>query len=335
MRANTDLGAAASLLEGMVFMTLHEFDRGRRHIHELVGRLAPAVSVVVLARPFGHFDVEMIGARGSYSIPLAEAELARLADPTGPERAAMKSRIYAGLRQIGEVHPTTHRRGRALAALLTIEHVRDPAVHHSIGHAQECDGCLEAIVASQSTVEVDLTDGTAAHFHPGCFRAWQAAFGFYGDERPQEGADARSASEGRPDLAPVPAGHRPKRVLVVEDDGGVADLLTEILYIRGYEVHQAHDGAQALRLIEQHPYDAVITAVRLPTLDGIGLYRELQTRYPELGARVAFTTGRPEAIDRVRATGAPILPKPFTIAEVDRVVSQLTRSREDAGPGRC
>jgi hypothetical protein len=83
-------------------MTPFGFDRGRRQIHEIVERVAPSVSVMVLARPFGHYDVEILGPRGSCVIDLDEEQLARLAVPTVPAIIAMETRIGAVLAQIGE-----------------------------------------------------------------------------------------------------------------------------------------------------------------------------------------------------------------------------------------
>jgi CheY-like chemotaxis protein len=66
------------------------------------------------------------------------------------------------------------------------------------------------------------------------------------------------------------------RVLVVDDDPGMRDLLRHLLCHRGYEVEAAEDGVQALAHLEDESYDVVVTDYQMPHLDGLGLLREIQ-----------------------------------------------------------
>ena len=78
------------------------------------------------------------------------------------------------------------------------------------------------------------------------------------------------------------------RVLVVDDDPGVRYTLREILESEGLEVTEAADGREGLARFIEKPAPLVITDLRMPKLDGLGLLAELTTRAP--GTRVVLIT---------------------------------------------
>ncbi len=82
-----------------------------------------------------------------------------------------------------------------------------------------------------------------------------------------------------------------RRALVVDDEREIADLLAEILGTFGFRVDIVGDGVAALEQVAAHAYDVVLTDLKMPRLDGPGLYRELQRRHPALARRVVFITG--------------------------------------------
>ncbi|MGH8698706.1 MAG: response regulator transcription factor, partial [Burkholderiales bacterium] len=86
------------------------------------------------------------------------------------------------------------------------------------------------------------------------------------------------------------------RVLIVDDDQEVRDMLTEYLGSHGYEVTQA-DGGKAMRAeLERAVPDVVLLDVGLPGEDGLTLARYLRERY-ELG--IVMVTGAGEVVDRI------------------------------------
>jgi DNA-binding response OmpR family regulator len=104
---------------------------------------------------------------------------------------------------------------------------------------------------------------------------------------------------------------RPPRVLVVEDDGDIADVLQRSLRLEGYDVRIAGDGLAALD--EAHGFlpDLVILDLGLPRLDGIEVARELRR---EDDVPILMLTARDSTGDRVRGldSGADdYLVKPF------------------------
>lgn len=118
----------------------------------------------------------------------------------------------------------------------------------------------------------------------------------------------------------------PKRILVVDDELDVAGVLVDLLQTEGYELDTALNGAEALKKLEQRPFDVVLTDTKMPVLDGQGFFTELERRYPGLRRRVAFVTGdvlQPDKRAFLQRTGVPILEKPFELDRIRRVVRQL------------
>ena len=66
------------------------------------------------------------------------------------------------------------------------------------------------------------------------------------------------------------------KVLVVDDQDMIREVLVEILQLSGYETFQAGNGIEGLRLVEQHDPDLVITDVRMPGMDGFEFSRRVR-----------------------------------------------------------
>jgi CheY-like chemotaxis protein len=117
-----------------------------------------------------------------------------------------------------------------------------------------------------------------------------------------------------------------QRILVVDDEPRMAAALADILRMGGYEVDTATSGAEALDRLDRQPYAAVLTDVRMPHLDGPGLFREIERRHPTLRDRVVFITGdtaRAELREFLGESRVPIIEKPIRIDEVLQVVERL------------
>jgi two-component system response regulator GlrR len=95
-------------------------------------------------------------------------------------------------------------------------------------------------------------------------------------------------------------GKRRARILVVDDDPGLLRLLTIRLRAESYEVEAVENGAQALAAASRFRPDLVITDLRMDQLDGIGLLKELQNRWP--GLKVIILTAHGTIPDAVQAT---------------------------------
>jgi DNA-binding response OmpR family regulator len=107
-----------------------------------------------------------------------------------------------------------------------------------------------------------------------------------------------------------------ERILVVEDDSRLADMLSEYLGQAGFRITVAPRGAAALKLLSEAEYDAVVLDLMLPDMDGLDLCRRLRTTSD---TPVIMLTGRGDAIDRIVGLelGADdYLPKPFEPREL-------------------
>jgi len=119
-----------------------------------------------------------------------------------------------------------------------------------------------------------------------------------------------------------------RRLLVVDDEPGILAVLTEVLTSEGYNVETARDGADAMRQISGRRYDAIISDLRMPGMDGQQFYEALKKDNPQLANRVIFLTGDDVNTDTrtfLKLTGNRWLRKPFHVAEVQRIVGSVLR----------
>lgn len=126
------------------------------------------------------------------------------------------------------------------------------------------------------------------------------------------------------------------RLLIVEDEAGLAEVLAENLLEEGYRVEVAPDGRRGLESWRRGAPDLVILDVMLPHLDGFELCRRMRSAGDE--TPVLFLSARGEPDDRVTGLGVggdDYLPKPFHLPEFLLRVRNLLRRREwsdgDAG----
>lgn len=115
-------------------------------------------------------------------------------------------------------------------------------------------------------------------------------------------------------------------ILLVEDKPEIAAMLTDMLSIDGHHVDTAADGLRALEKLEEAAYDVVLSDVRMPGLDGPGLYEELQRLHPRLRQRVIFCTGESLSVDVQRMIDrvqAPVISKPFAVEDLRRALRRV------------
>jgi two-component system OmpR family response regulator len=106
-------------------------------------------------------------------------------------------------------------------------------------------------------------------------------------------------------------------VLLIEDDDGVARLVTRALQEDGYRVHRVPDGSAGLRAAETRPFDLIILDLMLPDIDGIVVLRKLMEQ--DRDQRVLVLSAVPEIATRVaclESGAADFVGKPFALAEL-------------------
>ena len=123
------------------------------------------------------------------------------------------------------------------------------------------------------------------------------------------------------------------RVLVVDDESGVGEMLSDILTVDGHEVETAESGVEALALLDRMSFDIVLSDIRMPNLDGPRFYEILRDKTPHLLDRIGFITGdtlSPTVATFLESCGCPYLEKPFTPAEVRDLVGRLATGNGSA-----
>lgn len=123
------------------------------------------------------------------------------------------------------------------------------------------------------------------------------------------------------------------RVLVVDDEPAIRELVQTVLRYEGFDVATAGDGRTALTELERFRPDLVVLDVMLPDLDGFGV----QQRLVERGHRtpVVFLTARDAVEDRVRGLtlgGDDYLTKPFSLDELVARIRAVLRRTQTSGP---
>jgi two-component system NtrC family sensor kinase len=118
-----------------------------------------------------------------------------------------------------------------------------------------------------------------------------------------------------------------KRVLVVDDQTPVRELVAAVLAADGHEVETARDGADALRLLDATTaYDLIVSDLKMPGLDGPSLYLELTRRWPDTRPHLLFISGfgeSPEYAGFLQGVRVPVLLKPFAVDDLSRAVQGL------------
>ncbi|EAW25798.1 Transcriptional regulatory protein CpxR [Alteromonadales bacterium TW-7] len=118
------------------------------------------------------------------------------------------------------------------------------------------------------------------------------------------------------------------KLLMIDDDTGLCELLSEYLSSQGFEIQSVHDGEQGLKLAQANDYALILLDVMLPTIDGFEVLKQLrQTKLTP----VIMLTAKGEDFDRIFGLelGADdYIPKPFNHRELLARVKAITRRIE-------
>lgn len=120
----------------------------------------------------------------------------------------------------------------------------------------------------------------------------------------------------------------PHRVLVVEDEQNIRDLVCLHLGLEGYECVPVGDGREAMTVASEKAFDLIILDVMLPGMDGITITRAIRRNGPNRDAPILMLTARREEGDKVMGldNGADdYLTKPFGVRELMARAAALTR----------
>jgi two-component system NtrC family sensor kinase len=137
-----------------------------------------------------------------------------------------------------------------------------------------------------------------------------------------------AAVAAEPAVAAQPVAHIParRRLLVIDDEREVADLVAEIAAAAGFHCTIAVSGHEAQALMREDAFDAVLCDMRMPDADGLAIHDWIGANRPAMLERLAFVTG--DTIGHggtvtLAKLGRPILEKPFTPHDLRQVLDQL------------
>lgn len=125
----------------------------------------------------------------------------------------------------------------------------------------------------------------------------------------------------------------PAKILVVDDERSIADLLKYNLAKEGFEVLLAYDGEEALQRLEQDRPDLILLDIMLPKKDGFAVCREIRAQQKNIP--IIMLTARDTEVDKVLGLelGADdYVTKPFSAREVTARVKAVLRRTRSAGP---
>ena len=126
---------------------------------------------------------------------------------------------------------------------------------------------------------------------------------------------------------------RKPRVLLVDDEVELAQTLAELLEPDGLEVDIAINGAIALEKLHKSTFDVIVSDLRMPVLDGPGLYEALGRELPSYQQKIIFVTGDTLSTHVqafLKQYTVPVIEKPYRLSDVRRAIETLVKGESKA-----
>jgi two-component system, OmpR family, KDP operon response regulator KdpE len=128
----------------------------------------------------------------------------------------------------------------------------------------------------------------------------------------------------------------PTKVLIVEDDPNIVDLIRSNLAVRGFDTLVSTDGGKALNLLDTEQPDMVLLDLMLPEADGFELCRQIRERSPVAIIVVSARGGERDKVTALNMGADDYMTKPFGIEELlARILATLRRTRPAAPAGEA
>jgi CheY-like chemotaxis protein len=121
-----------------------------------------------------------------------------------------------------------------------------------------------------------------------------------------------------------------RKILLVDDEAGFAELLRDLLEMDGYEVTVAGDGVEAIEKLETLTPDVIISDVVMPRMNGFEMFRQIKTTPKTSSIPFLFISGFQDqrVLDEARKIGVfGILQKPIDVEQVEYRLKELMRQK--------
>ena len=119
-----------------------------------------------------------------------------------------------------------------------------------------------------------------------------------------------------------------EKVLIVDDDKDFLAIMAERMQNRGMEVATAESAAEAIRMLEDESFDAVLLDLMMPEMGGIEALQIMKRKQPEI--QVIFLTGHPsvsKGVEAMKLGAMDFIPKPVDLRELTEKIKQAKDSR--------
>ena len=118
-----------------------------------------------------------------------------------------------------------------------------------------------------------------------------------------------------------------KKILVVDDDLNLLELLIDTLKTIEYNVVGVDNGLEALEILKSEHFDLVISDIKMPQMDGFALLKEIRKDFPSLPFFFITGVNSPEIVAKATVNG--ILSKPFRISHIEQLIEDTLSGKSD------
>jgi len=120
-----------------------------------------------------------------------------------------------------------------------------------------------------------------------------------------------------------------QKVLIVDDDAGIRDTLSDLVRLLGYSTYTAENGLKAMELFDDGPYLCVFTDIMMPKMTGLELIKEVKAR--DVSTPVVVITGYASvemAIDAMKYGASDFISKPFKMKQIEFILKKVEREKK-------
>src|SRR6185369_11838009 len=122
------------------------------------------------------------------------------------------------------------------------------------------------------------------------------------------------------------------RILVADDEESMRWVLSKALKRKGFNVDLAHDGRQALSLIQENNYDLAILDIKMPGISGLDLLDRVRELKSELLVVIMTAeASMKNAVEAMKRGAYDYITKPFDLDVIDAIIEKVERARDVAG----